>query len=118
MSPAASTSANTGWRPSPSICSPRLDAGRQFWTSWAESTEGWIMSTMMMPIASMVGSALTAAWTAYFWLVRVKRERPDLRVYLADQEMFLAHSTGDQRHVGIKLGLIVANYSALPNALL
>jgi hypothetical protein len=32
--------------------------------------------------------------------------------------MFLAHSTGDQRHVGVKLGLIVANYSSLPNALL
>jgi hypothetical protein len=76
------------------------------------------MSTMMMPLASMIGSALTALWTAYFWLVRVKRERPDLRPYLADQEMFLAHSTGDHRHVGVKLGLIVANYSALPNALL
>jgi hypothetical protein len=76
------------------------------------------MSTMMMPIASMVGSALTAAWTGYFWLVRIKRERPDLRPYLADQEQFLAHSTGEHRHVGIKLGLIVANYSSLPNALL
>ena len=76
------------------------------------------MSTTMMPIASMIGSALTAAWTAYFWLVRVKRERPDLRPYLADQETFLAHSTGDQRYVGCKFGLIVANYSSLPNALL
>jgi hypothetical protein len=76
------------------------------------------MSTTMMPIASMIGSALTAAWTAYFWLVRVKRERPNLRPYLADQEQFLAHSTGEHRHVGIKLGLIVANYSSLPNALL
>jgi hypothetical protein len=76
------------------------------------------MNTMMMPIASMIGSALTAAWTGYFWLVRVKRERPDLRAYLADHEMFLAHSTVDQRHVGLKMGLIVANYSSLPNALL
>lgn len=75
-------------------------------------------STMMMPIASMIGSALTALWTGYFWLIRVKRERPDLRAYVADHETFLAHSTGDQRHVGVKLGLIVANYSSLPNALL
>jgi hypothetical protein len=82
------------------------------------SAEGRAMSTSMMPLASMIGSALTALWTAYFWLVRVKRERPDLRAHLADHETFLAHSTGENRHVGVKFGLIVANYSALPNALL
>ena len=64
------------------------------------------MSSMMMPIASMIGSALTAAWTAYFWLVRVKRERPDLRAYLADQEPFLGSATVDTRQIGLKLGLI------------
>jgi hypothetical protein len=73
---------------------------------------------MMMPIASMIGSALTAAWTAYFWLVRIKRERPDLRAFFVEHETFLAHSTVEHRHVGVKLGLIVANYSTLPNALL
>ncbi len=74
--------------------------------------------TMAMPIFSMIGSALTAAWTAYFWLVRVKRERPDLRSYIADQEMFLGNTIGETRQVGLKLGLIVANYSSLPNSLL
>jgi hypothetical protein len=74
--------------------------------------------TTMMPVLSMIGSALTALWTAYFWLVRVKRERPDLRPYIADQEMFLGNTVGETRQVGLKLGLIVANYSSLPNALL
>jgi hypothetical protein len=74
--------------------------------------------SMMMPIASMIGSALTALWTAYFWLVRVKRERPDLRAYIADQEMFLGNAVEGNRQIGIKLGVIVANYSSLPNALL
>jgi hypothetical protein len=32
--------------------------------------------------------------------------------------MFLAHATVGERYVGVKLGLIVANYSSLPNALL
>lgn len=75
-------------------------------------------SSMMMPIASMIASALSAAWTAYFWLVKVRRERPDLRAHLADHELFLGGSLGGTRQVGIKLGLIVANYSSLPNALL
>jgi hypothetical protein len=74
--------------------------------------------SMMMPIFSMIGTALTALWTAYFWLVRVKRERPDLRSYVADQEVFLGNTVGESRQVGFKLGLIVANYSSLPNALL
>jgi hypothetical protein len=74
--------------------------------------------TMAMPVFSMIGSALTAAWTAYFWVVRVKRERPDLRPHLADHEVFLGNTVGEARQVGIKLGLVVANYSSLPNALL
>jgi hypothetical protein len=74
--------------------------------------------TMMMPVFSMIGSALTFLWTTYFWLVRVKRERTDLRPYIADQEFFLGNTVGETRQVGLKLGLIVANYSALPNALL
>jgi hypothetical protein len=76
------------------------------------------MDSMTMPITSLIGSALTFAWTCYFWLVRVKRERPDLRPYFADHEMFLGTSTGETRQVGVKLGLVVANYSSLPNAVL
>jgi hypothetical protein len=71
-----------------------------------------------MSITSMLGTAFTFAWTAYFWLVRVKKERPSMRPYLADQEMFLGSTVGETRQVGIKLGLVVANYSSLPNALL
>jgi hypothetical protein len=76
------------------------------------------MQSSTMSITSMLGSAFTFLWTAYFWLVRVKRERPNMRPYLADQEMFLGLSVGETRQVGIKLGLIVANYSSLPNSLL
>src|SRR6516225_3303042 len=96
-----------------------VDAGRVSRHHRAESTEDRSMEkTTMMPVLSMIGSALTALWTAYFWLVRVKRERPDLRPYIADQEMFLGNTVGETRQVGLKLGLIVANYSSLPNALL
>jgi hypothetical protein len=66
----------------------------------------------------MLGTALSFLWTGYFWLVRVKRERPDLRPYLADQEWFLGSTVGETRQVGVKLGVIVANYSSLPNALI
>jgi hypothetical protein len=74
--------------------------------------------SMAMPIFSMLGSALTFLWTGYFWLVRVKRERPDLRPHLADHEVFLGNTVGETRQIGIKIGLVVANYSSLPNALL
>jgi hypothetical protein len=76
------------------------------------------MSSMSMPVLSMIGTVLSFAWTAYFWLIRVKRERPDLRPYIADQEWFLGSTVGPTRQIGVKLGVIVANYSSLPNALL
>jgi len=76
------------------------------------------MSSMSMPALSMLGTALSFLWTGYFWLVRVKRERPDLRPYIADQEWFLGTTVGPTLQIGLKLGLIVANYSSLPNALL
>jgi len=75
------------------------------------------MSTSM-GMLSMLGSALSFLWTGYFWLVKVRRERPKLQPYLADHDMFLGAMIGESRQVGIKLGLIVANYSSLPNALL
>jgi len=71
-----------------------------------------------MTMLSVAGSSFSTIATGYFWLVRNRRERPHLRPHLADREMFLSNGGADQRGVGLKLGLIVANYSLLPNALL
>ena len=46
----------------------------------------------MMSMFSMAGSAFSTLATGYFWLVKVRRERPDLRVGVAPlvEELFLA----------------------------
>src|SRR5262249_30600956 len=67
---------------------------------------------------SMVGSAVSMAATLYFWLVRMRREKPCLKPYLADPEVYLGLSRDDVRRIGVKVGIIVANYSVLPNAVL
>jgi hypothetical protein len=74
------------------------------------------MDTMSM--FSMAGSAFSTLATGYFWLVRNRREKPNLRAYLADREFYLGRGGADNRQIGCKLGLIVANYSILPNSLL
>jgi hypothetical protein len=66
----------------------------------------------------VAGSAVSMLTTCYFWLVRMKQERPCLRPYLVDKELFLGASRDDNRQIGVKLGIIVANYSVLPNAIL
>jgi hypothetical protein len=72
----------------------------------------------LMSLTSLAGSVFSTACTAYFWLVKVRREQPSLRAHLADRECYLGTGGKDTRQVGLKLGVIVANYSALPNALL
>jgi hypothetical protein len=72
----------------------------------------------MMSIASMAGSAFSTAATAYFWLVRARREKPQLKSYLVNRELFYGLQRPPDRHIGLKLGIVVANYSLLPNALL
>lgn len=68
--------------------------------------------------ASFAGSAFSTLATVYFWFVRARGERPNLRPYVVDREFFLGAMTPESRHIGVKLGLVVANYSTLPNALL
>jgi hypothetical protein len=75
-----------------------------------------MMDTMSM--FSMAGSAFSTLATGYFWLVRNRREKPNLRAYVADREFYLGRGGAENRQVGCKLGLIVANYSILPNSLL
>ena len=72
----------------------------------------------LMSLTSLAGSVFSTVCTAYFWLVKVRRERPSLRSHLADREIYLGNGGADARQIGLKLGLIVANYSLLPNALL
>jgi hypothetical protein len=67
---------------------------------------------------SLAGSAFSTVCTAYFWLVRMKRERPQLSPFVIDREFFLGGMTAQSRQIGFKVGLVVANYSVLPNAVL
>ncbi|MFO0865724.1 MAG: hypothetical protein U0744_13915 [Gemmataceae bacterium] len=71
----------------------------------------------LMSIVSLGGSAASFLATFYFWLIRANRERPRLRPYILDREFFLGNSTIEIRQIGVKVGLIIANYSTLPNAL-
>jgi hypothetical protein len=68
--------------------------------------------------ASFTGSAVSVLATSYFWLVRVRRERPCLVPYPADKEFFLGLSRDGVRQIGLKVGVVVANHSVLPNAVL
>jgi hypothetical protein len=77
-------------------------------------------SSHMMSTVSLIGSAASAAATAYFWAVRVRRERPSLKLYSADRatEINLGVYRGETRGLQFRTGVIVANYSSLPNAVL
>jgi hypothetical protein len=65
-----------------------------------------------------VGSAVSMLTTLYFWLVRMRREQPCLKPFLADKEFFLGLGRDDVRQIGVKIGVIVANYSVLPDSIL
>src|SRR5262245_51289707 len=67
---------------------------------------------------SFSASLFSSLATAYFWLVRAQKERPCLKPHFADKEFFLGNSRDGVRQIGLKLGLIVANYSSLPNSIL
>ncbi|HYV34262.1 MAG TPA: hypothetical protein VE988_01075 [Gemmataceae bacterium] len=67
---------------------------------------------------SLAGSVFSTLITVYFWFVKWRRELPNLKAYIVDREIFLGNMTAEQRQLGLKFGIIVANYSYLPNALL
>jgi hypothetical protein len=64
------------------------------------------------------GSAASMLATFYFWLVRMRREKPCLKPFLLDKEFFLGLGNAEVRQMGLKIGVIVANYSVLPNAVI
>lgn len=67
---------------------------------------------------SLAGSAFSTACTAYFWFVKARRERPDLSAHLLQHEFFLSLGKTDTRLIGCTLGVIYANNSILPDAVL
>lgn len=69
-------------------------------------------------VVSLAGSAFSTACTAYFWFVKARRERPDLSAHLLDHEFFLSLGKSETRLVGCTLGIIYANNSILPDAVL
>jgi hypothetical protein len=48
----------------------------------------------------------------------VRRERPNLSAYFGGHEFFLGNGGAETRQIGLKVGVIVANASVLPDALL
>jgi len=72
----------------------------------------------MMSMTSLAGSVFSTACTAYFWLIKVRRERPYLQAHLVEREIYLGNGSKETRQIGIRLGLVVANYCLLPDALL
>jgi hypothetical protein len=71
-----------------------------------------------LTLVSLIGSAFSAACTAYFWFVRVQRERPDVTAHLLEHEFFLGQGRADERAIGFKLAVVLANNSILPDAVL
>ena len=77
-------------------------------------------ATPMVSVVSLVGSAATAAATAYMWLTRFRKERPNLQLYpaAAHTGIELGVLRGETRFLHFKFGAVVANYSSLPNAVI
>ena len=71
-----------------------------------------------MSMAGFFGSIFSTLATAYFWLVRMRQEKPCLVPHFVDKEFFLGLGRDQARQIGVKLGVVVANYSVLPNAIL
>src|SRR5262249_40855789 len=68
-------------------------------------------------LASLAGSVFSTLATLYFWLVRMRQERPSLPPYLLDPGLVLRLS---REHVGrsrLQVRVAVASDSLLPNAI-
>lgn len=72
----------------------------------------------LLTLVSLAGAVLSGAGTAWFWLVRSRGERPQLACELAGHEFYLGDGRQESRMLGLRLKLIVANDSTLPNAVL
>jgi hypothetical protein len=69
--------------------------------------------------ASLAGSAFATISTMYFWFVRANAERPNLKTYrVAPLDGAQLAGGPDTMRSQFYLKAVVANYSALPNAVL
>ncbi len=74
----------------------------------------------LMDMATLSGSAIATAITAYFWLVRSRREAPDLRFYMVaplDGNQSGGRE-GNRLDCHVLARSVVANYSMLPDTLI
>ena len=76
-----------------------------------------------MSVVSLIGSAIATLSTLYFWLVRMNREKPLLKVHLAgplgaDTLAAAAGAPAGTARSLFSVKAVVANYSVLPNAVL
>lgn len=77
-------------------------------------------SSQWMSTVSLVASSLSAAGTAYLWIVKARRELPNLQIYpcSAGAEVNLGVYRGETRGLQFRTSVVVANYSLLPNAVI
>jgi hypothetical protein len=76
------------------------------------------LETTLTAAVSLSTSLFSAGFTLYYWLVRARAERPNLHAYLVERAGHLGYMKGETRCINLALGVVVANYSSLPNALL
>jgi hypothetical protein len=69
---------------------------------------------------SFAVSIVTALATFYFWLVKARQEKPQLRIYQAEAQLpgHAQSSCSDPIKLSFEAKSVVANYSSLPNAVL
>ncbi len=75
---------------------------------------------MLSSYFSLGVSLCTAAVTFFFWIVKARREQPQLRIYPTDSPIggYAQSSCTDPIKLTFDVKTIVANYSTLPNAVL
>jgi hypothetical protein len=75
-------------------------------------------NTRWIGFVSLTGSVLSTIFTLYFWLVRVRNERPKVRLFATGCSFDLSSRRGDERFLPFRVDVIAANCSVLPNAIL
>src|SRR5262249_17455586 len=76
-----------------------------------------------LSVISLIGSVFATGSTLYFWLLRMNRERPQLKIQLAGPISADTLAAGPGAPAGtarsqFSAKVIVANYSVLPNPVL
>jgi hypothetical protein len=72
----------------------------------------------VLSLVTLLSSVVSAAITIYFWFVRIRNERPDVRVFHSNSHFDIGTCRGETRFLPFRIDIIVANYSVLPNAIL